>query len=102
LTRGAEAHLTCPNGSDLTLGLEGRSGIPDTGELTEPGAFGNLPCGEGFIAPVEGTASGTLFVDGTIGGLGIPAAPIELTVSGGHLVAATGPEGERLMELLGA
>ena len=25
--------------------------IPDAGELTEPGAFGNLPCGEGFISP---------------------------------------------------
>ena len=59
LTAGREARITCPNGSDLRLGLEGRTGIPDAGELTEPGAFGNLPCGEGFIAPVEGTRRGT-------------------------------------------
>ena len=58
LTAGTEARITCPNGSDLRLGLEGRTGIPDAGELTAPGAFGNLPCGEGFIAPVEGTARG--------------------------------------------
>ena len=102
LTGGTEAHIACPNGSDLRLGIEGRTAIPDAGELNVPGAFGNLPCGEGFIAPLEGTGEGRLVIDGTIGGLGIPAKPVELTVADGHLVAATGPEGERLMELLGA
>ena len=53
LTNGTEAHITCPQGSDLRLGLEGRKGISDAGELTEPGAFGNLPCGEAFIAPLR-------------------------------------------------
>ena len=28
LTAGSEARITCPNGSDLRLGLEGRSGHP--------------------------------------------------------------------------
>jgi leucyl aminopeptidase (aminopeptidase T) len=100
LTAGSEAHITCPNGSDLRLGLEGRTAIADAGDLREPGAFGNLPCGEGFLAPAEGTAEGTLVVDGTIATLGIPAEPVRLGISGGHLTAATGPEGERLMELL--
>ena len=36
-----------------TLELDGRAGIADDGDLTAPGAFGNLPCGEGFIAPLE-------------------------------------------------
>ena len=57
LTRGTEAQITCPNGSELRIGLEGREAIPDDGDLTEPGAFGNLPCGEGFIAPLEGTTA---------------------------------------------
>ena len=35
-------------------------------ELGEPGAFGNLPCGEAFIAPVEGTGEGALVVSGSI------------------------------------
>jgi leucyl aminopeptidase (aminopeptidase T) len=102
LSAGAEARITCANGSDLRLGLEGRQGISDDGLLQAPGAFGNLPCGEGFIAPVEGTGEGTLVVDGTIATIGTPDTPVTLTVQGGHLVGAAGPEGERLMELLTA
>src|SRR5690606_30987204 len=49
LDAGSEARITCANGSDLRLGLKGRTAIPDAGELSGPAAFGNLPCGEGFI-----------------------------------------------------
>lgn len=102
LTGAAEARITCPHGSDLRLGLEGREGIPDAGDLTAPGAFGNLPCGEGFIAPVEGTAEGTLVVDGTIAAIGRVAEPTRLTVEAGNLTGADGADGARLMELLSA
>ena len=102
LTAGSEARITCSNGSDLRLGLEGRTGIPDAGELTEPGAFGNLPCGEGFIAPLEGTTEGRLVVDGTIATIGVDDEAVELLVEGGHLVSASGGRGKRLMELLTA
>jgi leucyl aminopeptidase (aminopeptidase T) len=102
LSQGSEARITCASGSDLRLGLEGREGMPDDGNLTAPGAFGNLPCGEGFIAPVEGATEGTLVVDGSIASVGIPEVPAALTVEKGHLVAATGEAGERLMELLTA
>ena len=40
------ARLTCPRGTDFTLDLTARPGIADDGDLTDPGAFGNLPCGE--------------------------------------------------------
>ncbi len=99
LSAGAEARITCANGSDLRLGLEGRDAISDDGDLTAPGAFGNLPCGEGFIAPIEGTAAGKLVVDGTIAAIGRVSGPVELTIEGGHLVGASGPQGERLLEL---
>ena len=102
LTGGGEAVITCPNGSDLRLGLEGRTAIADDGRLTERGAFGNLPCGEGFIAPVEGTSQGRLVVDGTIATVGVPAEPVTLTVERGHLTHASGEEGAPLMELLTA
>jgi leucyl aminopeptidase (aminopeptidase T) len=99
---GGEARITCPNGSDLRLGLTGRTPIVDAGLLTERAAFGNLPCGEGFIAPLEGTGQGTLVVDGSIAGVGQVSAPVTLTVRDGHLVDASGEQGATLMELLTA
>lgn len=98
LRSGEEAQITCPHGSDLRLGLKDRIPIADAGVLTAPGAFGNLPCGEAFVSPVSG--EGTLVVDGSIAGVGKVETPVELTVEDGHLVDATGPEGEMLMELL--
>jgi len=100
LNRCAEAHITCGNGSDLRIGLEGRMGIVDAGELGSRGAFGNLPCGEGFIAPVEGTSNGTLVIDGSIAGVGLLEGPVELKVRDGHLVEASGEDGAKLLELL--
>jgi leucyl aminopeptidase (aminopeptidase T) len=102
LTAGSEARITCANGSDLTLSIEGRTGISDAGELTAAGAFGNLPCGEGFISPHHDAGGGRLFVDGVIASIGIPEEPVELTIEDGALVAATGPMGEELMRQLTA
>ncbi|HWO16423.1 MAG TPA: aminopeptidase [Solirubrobacterales bacterium] len=102
LDAGKEARITCAHGSDLRLGLEGRAAIPDAGELTARGAFGNLPCGEGFIAPLEGTGEGTLVVDGSIAGVGRISDPVTLTVREGHLTEATGADGIALLELLTA
>ncbi len=53
LTAGEVARITCPHGTHATIALRGRSGIADDGDLTAPGAFGNLPCGEAFIAPAR-------------------------------------------------
>jgi leucyl aminopeptidase (aminopeptidase T) len=100
LDRSAEARVTCPNGSDLRLSLKGREAIPDAGELTERGAFGNLPCGEGFIAPADG--SGTLVIDGSMAGVGLVDEPVELVVESGHLTSARGGQGMAFMELLTA
>jgi len=97
---GSEARITCANGSDLRLRLDGRSAIIDAGALSMRGAFGNIPCGEAFIAPVDGVGDGKLVVDGSIAGVGKVETPVELTIRDGHLVDATGPEGATLMELL--
>lgn len=98
LDRGTEARLTCDHGSDIRFGLQERRAISDSGRLGQPGAFGNLPCGEGFIAPV--TAEGTLVVDGTIASVGRVASKVRLEVRDGRLVEAEGEEGQELLELL--
>ncbi len=100
LSAAGEARITCANGSDLRLSLEGRTAIADAGELSEPGAFGNLPCGEGFISPRHDSGGGRLVVDGIIGSIGVPDPPAELTVEDGVLVAASGSLGEELMDQL--
>jgi len=100
LGAGAEARITCARGSDLRLGLADRTAIVDAGSLNMRGAFGNIPCGEAFIAPLEGTAEGTLVVDGSIAGIGRVSEPVTLTVRGGHLTEATGVQGEQLLALL--
>jgi leucyl aminopeptidase (aminopeptidase T) len=98
LDRASEAHITDANGTDLRLDITGREAIPDAGELTARGAFGNLPCGEGFVSPAGG--NGTLVVDGSIAAIGLVGEPVELVVEGGHLTSARGGQGMALMELL--
>jgi leucyl aminopeptidase (aminopeptidase T) len=98
LDRASQARLTDANGTELSLDLSGREAIPDAGDLTERGAFGNLPCGESFISPVGG--EGTLVIDGSLAGLGRVDEPVELVVEGGHLTSARGGAGMAFMELL--
>jgi leucyl aminopeptidase (aminopeptidase T) len=84
-------------GSDLTLDLSGRAGIADDGDLTARAAFGNLPCGEGFIAPLGGEGK---VVASSLGPLGIGADPSTLTVTGGRLAGVEGGLGPEWIELL--
>lgn len=98
LDHASEARVTDANGTDLRLDISGREAIPDTGELKEPGSFGNLPCGEGFLSPAGG--DGTLVIDGSLAGIGLVEQPVELVVEGGHLTSARGGQGMAFMELL--
>ena len=97
LDSGTRAHVTCARGTDLRLALDGRAGISDDGELTARGAFGNLPCGEGFIAPAFG--EGTV-VASSLSPLGISVEPATLTVVEGRIAAADGGLGPQFIELL--
>jgi leucyl aminopeptidase (aminopeptidase T) len=98
LTQSDAAHLTCPRGTDFTLDLAGRQGTADDGQLTERGAFGNLPCGEGYISPCGG--EGTIVVAATVASLGTGEEPMALTVEAGRLASAERGLGPRFLELL--
>jgi aminopeptidase len=97
LTDGDTAHISCPRGSDLTLSLRDRRGISDDGDLTAKGAFGNLPCGEGFIAPATGEGT---FVATSLAPLGISDEPVTLTMTDGQLTAAENGLGPQFIERL--
>ena len=51
------------NGTDITLSKKNRDAHMDTGMITKKGQFSNLPAGEVYLAPVEGTAEGTLVLE---------------------------------------
>jgi len=97
--KGADkVEIKSPGGTSLTLSLKGRRAFADTGMLHSAGDFGNLPAGEVFIAPVEGTASGTLVVDGSMAGVGVLAEPIRMQVAGGFVTEITGGNSARELE----
>ncbi|MBN2372271.1 aminopeptidase [bacterium] len=64
LIRPAEkVEIHAPNGTDLKMGLRGVPVHEDTGILTKPGSFGNLPAGEVFLPPEAGTTEGRLVME---------------------------------------
>src|SRR3954447_8930197 len=87
LSAADQAHVTCRRGSDMRLDLTGRTGISDDGDLTGERAFGNLPCGEGFISPSGG--EGVLFAK-TFANLGMAEEPERVEVAGGRVADAGG------------
>jgi leucyl aminopeptidase (aminopeptidase T) len=87
--------------SELRFSIRGRDGRASTGRLLTPGAFGNLPSGEAYLAPLEGTAEGELIVNASVAGVGRVEAPVRLLIRGGELVEAEGAIGGRLLEILG-
>jgi leucyl aminopeptidase (aminopeptidase T) len=62
LTAAEIATVRAPGGTHIAFSLAGRNGGRDTGLCTEKGAWSNLPAGEAYVAPVEGTAEGVIVV----------------------------------------
>ncbi len=64
LVEGADSvSVTTPIGTDISFSIKGRPVMADTGIITTQGSFSNLPAGEAFLAPVEGTAQGQLVLE---------------------------------------
>ncbi|MBI5491414.1 MAG: aminopeptidase [Deltaproteobacteria bacterium] len=94
--------LTSHNGTSMVFSMKGRDVLPDTGILTKKGSFGNLPAGEAFLAPVEGTAEGSLVLEWAP--TGKLRQSICLEVKNGRVVEVegTGEFAEDLREKIGS
>jgi len=99
----SKVHVTSDKGTDITMSIHGRSVDRDTGLLFKPGDFGNLPAGEVYVAPVEGSAEGRLVFDGSIASVGLLKKPVTVTVKNGYATQITdGPEATKFDGLLNA
>ncbi|MFQ5945345.1 MAG: aminopeptidase [Anaerolineae bacterium] len=103
LTEAEDVLLTSPTGTELRFSLAGREAYPDTGYLAEPGAFGNLPGGEAFIAPVEGTGVGMLVAPHNWQPTILQTEDLSIEFEAGRVVRAErgGERGRILRERLG-
>jgi leucyl aminopeptidase (aminopeptidase T) len=100
LSAASSCRVTSPAGTDVVLGLEGREAVVDAGDLAGKAAFGNLPAGEAYIAPVEGSAEGVILFDGSLAGLGLLSEPVRVAVAAGRIVEADGEAGRWLLDTL--
>jgi aminopeptidase len=89
----SEVHIEAP-GTDLTLGVEGRTWIPCTGEH-------NMPDGEFFTGPVEDSVNGEVAFSLPAGYGGREVEGVRFRFEGGRVVDASAERGEDfLIEML--
>ncbi|MGI9953072.1 aminopeptidase [Moorellaceae bacterium AZ2] len=101
LSQASRVEVRTDKGTDITFSVSGRKAIADTGMLQQRGSFGNLPAGEAYIAPVEGTGEGTIVFDGMIAGVGVLRNPVRVFIAGGRVKNIEGGvEAETLKSLL--
>jgi leucyl aminopeptidase (aminopeptidase T) len=102
LSTAGKIEITSPSGTSLALSVKGREwhGL-DSGIYDKPGKWGNLPSGEAFVAPVEGTANGTAVIDASMAGVGKLEAPIRAEIKDGYAVKFSGgSEAKKLKAML--
>jgi leucyl aminopeptidase (aminopeptidase T) len=94
--------LTSRGGTDLRGSVDGRPGRVLHGMAREPGAYMAPPDIESGTAPVEGTASGTIVIDGDLlfMGQGPLHEPVVLHVHEGRVRGIEGAESTRLTRML--
>lgn len=101
LENGKEIHILSKNGTDLKMNIDGRKILPSTGVLRNKGESGNLPSGEVYLAPLEGTTNGVIVFDGSIAGIGILKNPVKVLVKNGYAEKFSGKsEAKKLAQML--
>jgi leucyl aminopeptidase (aminopeptidase T) len=103
LNRAQSVRVTAAAGTDLEFSIKGIEAISSTGLIHQPGGFGNLPSGESYLRPLEGTARGVVVVDGSMAGVGNLIAmgeTIRIAVADGVATAVEGGEAARKLDAM--
>lgn len=103
VSRASQVRITAKTGTDLRFSINGRQAQPDHGIIPFKGGFTNLPAGEVYIAPVEGSANGLLVIDGSIANIWPIKKPIKIAVSDGFAAGVEkGRQAEELWDIISA
>lgn len=101
LDKGNIVRIESDNGTNLTFSIEGRKARRSSGILRNPGDWGNLPGGEAYIAPIEGSANGVAIVDGSMASIGKLINPIKIVFKDGYAIDIEGgDEANKLKQIL--
>jgi len=101
LSKAATVRITSQKGTDLSFSTKTRKANGDFGDLSFKGALANLPGGESFIAPLEGTANGIYIIDGSQSGIpGILKGTLKFEVKDGFVIKISGNSSTVLNSIL--
>jgi len=88
-------------GTDISMNIQGREiNGANEGIMSKKGDWGNLPAGEVYLSPLEGSSNGILVVDKSFAGIGKLKKPIKIIVKDGFAVKILGSEGDKLDKIL--
>lgn len=93
VNQGISVILSTPAGTSLAFSIAGRRAEGDDGLLASPGSFGNLPAGEVYLAPLEGTAEGVMVIE--YAPTRKLSSPLSLKIASGEVVAIEGDDPHR-------
>ncbi|MDP2808166.1 MAG: aminopeptidase, partial [bacterium] len=103
VSRASQVRITTKAGTDLSFSIKGRQAHPDHGIIHSKGGFTNLPAGEVYAAPVEGSANGLLVIDGSIADIWPIKKPIKIAIANGFAVGVEkGRQAKELWQILSA
>ncbi len=98
LEKASHVRVTSEKGTDISFSVEGRKAFASKGLFRAKGESGNLPTGEAFLAPVEGSAEGVFVVDGSFASVGMVDKDILLTVKNGYVTSIEGGEKAKTLD----
>lgn len=96
LTAGKQVRVVSPAGTDIELGIAGRTGNFCPGYVDEQCLLGSPPDIEANVSPEETKSNGRVVVDGSIPypGFGRLEQPLTLEVRGGKINKIDGPKAQ--------
>ncbi len=91
LDQAGDVLLSSRKGTELRFSIAGRIAHGRKASIFDkPGFWGNIPCGEAFIAPVESSVEGQLVIDASIASIGLVDADVVLQIDGGKVADVRG------------